>query len=236
MTSSLHTVMVPGLLCSSRLYAPLLPTAWSHGPVTIADNRRESTMTALAERVLAAAPERFLLVGLSMGGYVALEVMRLAADRVSALALISTSARPDSPEQVASRLEQRRAVEAGRYDELADLAFPVIVDPGHLGRDDLRATWRAMVREVGAEGFLRQLEATMGRPDSRPDLVGIRCPVAVLHGDGDQLIAPDNGVELADGILGAELTLVEGGGHMLPHEQPVATSAALEDLYGRVRP
>jgi pimeloyl-ACP methyl ester carboxylesterase len=112
-TTPQHTVLIPGLLCSARQYEPLLPAVWSYGAVTIADNRRDSTLTAMAQRLLAAAPDRFALAGLSMGGYVALEVMRLAPARVTALALISTSARADSPEQVASRREQERAVVAG---------------------------------------------------------------------------------------------------------------------------
>ena len=77
-TAPVHTVLVPGLLCSARLYEQLLPPVWSYGAATIADTRRDSTMTGMAQRLLAAAPERFALVGLSMGGYVALEVMRLA--------------------------------------------------------------------------------------------------------------------------------------------------------------
>ncbi len=120
-----------------------------------------------------------------MGGYVALEVLRLAQDRVVGLALLSTSARADSPQQLASRRDQRIAVGAGRFD------------------------------------------AVVGRPDSRPDLGSIRCPTAVVHGEGDRLIAPDNGVELAEGISGARLTLVPGAGHLALQEQPAAVCAAV---------
>src|SRR6476620_8257539 len=70
-TAPFHTVLIPGLLCSARLYEQLLPTVWSYGSVTIADNRRDSTVTAMAQRLLTAAPDRFALAGLSMGGYVA---------------------------------------------------------------------------------------------------------------------------------------------------------------------
>ena len=71
-----HTIMVPGLACSARLYSTILPTVWAHGAVTVADNRRDDTMSAMAQRLLADAPARFALVGLSLGGYVALEVIR----------------------------------------------------------------------------------------------------------------------------------------------------------------
>jgi pimeloyl-ACP methyl ester carboxylesterase len=229
-TTPHHTVLIPGLLCSARQYEPLLPAVWSYGAVTIADNRRDSTVTAMAQRLLAAAPDRFALAGLSMGGYVALEVMRLAPTRVTALALISTSARADSPAQVASRREQERAVVAGRFGELVDAVYPVLVDPSNVERTDLADSWRTMAHEIGPDAFLTQLEAAIGRPDSRPDLGSITCPTAVVHGIGDRLITSDNAVETADGIPGARLTLVPGAGHLIPQEQPVALAAAVGEL------
>ena len=113
-----HTILVPGLLCSPRLYAPVLPALWRCGAVTVADTRRDRSIPAIAARLLAEAPERFALAGLSMGGYVALEVVRQAPERVAALALLSTSARPDTPEQTAVRREQLAMVAEGRFDEV----------------------------------------------------------------------------------------------------------------------
>lgn len=187
----LHTVLIPGLLCSARLYEHVLPAVWSYGGVTIADTRRDSTVTAMAQRLLAVAPDQFVLSGLSMGGYVALEVMRLAPERVTGLALISTSARPDSPEQVASRREQAQAVAAGRFDELVDAVYPVLVDAGNIARTDLADSWKEMAHEIGPDAFVAQLTAAMARPDSRPNLAAIRCPTAVVHGTGDRLITPE---------------------------------------------
>ncbi len=229
-TAAVHTVLIPGLLCSARLYDQLIPAVWSYGGVTVADTRRDSTMTGMARRLLDAAPDRFALVGLSMGGYVALEVMRLAPERVSGLVLISTSARPDSAEQVASRRDQERAVAAGRFAELVDAAFPVLVDAGNVARPDLADAWRRMALEIGPEAFVTQLAAAIDRPDSRPDLASIRCPTAVVHGAGDRLITPENAVELADGIPGARLTLVPDAGHMIAQEQPAALAAAVSEL------
>ncbi len=233
-TSPLHTVLVPGLLCSARVYELLLPTVWSRGAVTVVDNRRDSTVEAIARRLLAAAPDRFALAGLSMGGYVALEVMRLAPERVAALALISTSARPDSPEQLIGRREQQRAVAAGRFSELVERVFPVLVDSGNVGRADLAECWRTMAHEVGPEAYVSQLEASMGRPDSRPSLPSIQCPVAVVHGIGDRLIASDNAVETADAIHGCRLTLVPDAGHMIAQEQPAAVATAVAELLDAV--
>ena len=99
MTDALPTVFVPGLLCSARLYGPQIPVLWGFGPIMIADHTRDDDVAALVDRILADAPPRFALIGLSMGGYVALEVMRQAPNRVTKLALLDTTARPDTPEQ-----------------------------------------------------------------------------------------------------------------------------------------
>ena len=230
----LHTVFIPGLLCSARLYDPVLPTAWGYGAVTVADNRRDDTIGAMAARLLDDAPERFVLVGLSMGGYVAHEVIRQAPERVSGLVLISTSARPDTAEQRESRQRQQRAVLNGGFDELVEAIFPILPDPVNLADDHLLAGWRSMAGDVGAEAFSRQLDAVMARPDSRPGLAAVTCPTAVIHGTGDRLITPDNAVETAGAIPGAVLTLVDRAGHMLPQEQPAAAQAALAALLDRV--
>ncbi|HEY3546596.1 MAG TPA: alpha/beta hydrolase [Propionicimonas sp.] len=230
----LHTVFVPGLLCSARLYAPVLPTAWAYGAVTVADNRRDDTIGAMAARLLDDAPERFVLVGLSMGGYVAHEVLRQAPERVSGLALISTSARPDTAAQRESRQRQRQTVLQGGFDALVEAIFPVLPDPANVSDEQLLAGWRLMAGDVGAEAFARQLEAVMARPDSRPGLAAVSCPTAVIHGTGDRLITPDNATETASAIPDAVLTMVDRAGHMLPQEQPAALQAALTALLDRV--
>jgi pimeloyl-ACP methyl ester carboxylesterase len=97
MTEPLPIVLVPGLLTSPRLYAEQLPALWQHGPVTIASTTRDNTIAGLARRILADAPPRFALAGLSMGGYICFELARQAPDRVSRLALLDTTARPDTP-------------------------------------------------------------------------------------------------------------------------------------------
>jgi len=232
--ASLHTVFIPGLLCSARLYDTLLSTAWAYGAMTLADNRRDDTIPSMAARLLDDAPQRFVLVGLSMGGYVAHEVLRQAPERVSGLALISTSARPDSAEQLQSRERQRQAVVGGGFDELVAAVFPLLPDPANAADEHLLAGWRLMAHEVGAEAFVSQLDAVMMRPDSRPGLAAITCPTAVVHGAGDRLITPDNATETADAIPGSVLTLINRAGHMLPQEQPVAARAALAALLDRV--
>ena len=233
-TLGLHTVFIPGWLCSARLFDPVLPVACAHGAVTVADSRRDDTVHGMAARLLDDAPERFVLVGMSMGGYVAHEVMRQAPDRVIGLALISTSARPNSAEQLANWQSRRQAVLDGRFDELVEDLFSVLPDPANAADEHLRAWWRLMAHEVGAEACVSQLDAVMARPDSRPGLVAITCPTAVVHGMGDRAIAHENAAETAEAIPGAVLTLVDRAGHMLPQEQPVAAHAALTALLDRV--
>lgn len=223
----MNTVMIPGLACSARLYEPVLSDVWAHGPVTIADTRRDDTIPAMAERLLRGAPERFALAGLSMGGYVALEVVRQAPERVQALALLCTSARPDTPEQSAARREQIALARAGRLEELVDLAFPVLVDAAHQDRADLRAVGRQMAMEVGPEAFCAQQEAIIQRADARPLLTSIAVPAAVIHGAGDQLIPVEAARESAAALPDADLTVIDGAGHMAMHERTDAVRAAL---------
>src|ERR1700726_2443210 len=99
MSDPLPIVLVPGLNCSPRLYAEQIPALWRFGPVAIADHTRDDSMAAIAARIIAAAPPRFALVGLSMGGYIAFEIVRRAPERVAKLALLDTGARADTPEQ-----------------------------------------------------------------------------------------------------------------------------------------
>src|ERR1700761_6033308 len=99
-------VLVPGLLCSAEVFAPQIPALWPCGPVTIASTLEGRTMAEMASAVLAAAPPRFALGGISMGGYLCFEIMRQAPERVIKLALLDTSARPDTLGQP----DQRRAL------------------------------------------------------------------------------------------------------------------------------
>ena len=130
MAESLPIVLVPGLNCSPRLYGPQMPALWRFGAVSVANHTRDDTMAAIASRILGDAPPRFALAGLSMGGYIAFEIMRQAADRVAKLALLDTGARDDSPEAQAKRRTNIAAAEAGRFDEIIDAQFPLYVHPG----------------------------------------------------------------------------------------------------------
>jgi pimeloyl-ACP methyl ester carboxylesterase len=225
-----ETILIPPLLCSSRVYGPVLDTVWSHGSVTIADTLHDDTLAGMAGRLLAGAPERFALLGTSMGGYVALEVMRQAPQRVAALALVSTSARADSPEQLSARRRQSQLVEEGRFDGLVDAAFRGVVAERNESDPELLRVWRGMAATVGPQGFLRQQAAVMARADSRDLLAGVACPTVVIHGAEDRLIPVTAGAELAAGIPGASLHLIEEAGHFLLLERPDAAAAAVDEF------
>ncbi|HEY8052020.1 MAG TPA: alpha/beta fold hydrolase [Steroidobacteraceae bacterium] len=227
MSEPLPVVLVPGLLCSARLYAAQIPQLWSCGPVTIADHTRDDTMAAIARRILAAAPPRFALAGLSMGGYLSFEILRQAADRVVKLALLDTSARADTPEAVAARKAQIAQAAAGGLAEVADAQFMRLVHPARREDSSLREVNRMMSREVGAQAFIRQQTAIVGRVDSRPMLKDIRCPTLVLVGEADALTPPDRAAEMAAGIPGARLVQVPECGHLSTLERPEAVTAAL---------
>ena len=163
-------------------------TLWSRGQVTVADTRHDDTIAAMAERILTENDGSFALLGTSMGGYVALEVVHQAPERVQALALVSTSARADSDEQKTARARQSALVEDGQFDALIDAAFPGVVAAENESDNDLITQWRAMTTPVGPEAFLRQQQAVIGRADRRSTLAGITCPTAIIHGAGDRLI------------------------------------------------
>ena len=230
MTNPLPIICIPGLACSPRLYSEQIPQLWREGPVTIAQHASHESVGAIAQSILACAPDRFALIGLSMGGYVSFEIMRQAPERVVKLALLDTSARPDTPEQSENRRAQITLAEKGRIAELADALFPRLVHPMRRGDERLREIFRLMAEETGAAGFIRQQTAIMSRPDSRPTLGIIRCPTLVLVGDSDELTPPDRAAEIASGIRGARLVTVPESGHASTLEQPEYVTQALLEL------
>jgi pimeloyl-ACP methyl ester carboxylesterase len=224
---SLPVLFVPGLNCSARLYAEQIPALWRFGPVVVADHTRDATIAAIAGRILANAPPVFALVGLSLGGYIAFEIMRQAPQRVAKLALLDTSARPDDAELTARRQAPMAKARAGKLIEVADEAFAFYVHPDRHGDVALRDVVRAMAEETGVEAYLRQQQAIIARPDSRPTLSAIRCPTLMLVGAEDKGTPPELAREIAAGIAGTRLVIVPECGHLSTLERPQAVNKAL---------
>jgi pimeloyl-ACP methyl ester carboxylesterase len=218
-------VLVPGLLCDRRLWRYQVDGLSDQ--ILIPDVTGGDSMAGLARGILEAAPERFALAGLSMGGYVSLEVMRQAPGRVEALALLDTSARPDTPERTEARLALVGLARGGRFDEVWQGLLPKVVHPDRVEEPGLRSVVREMAHAVGPEGFEWQERAIIGRPDSRPDLPNISCPTLVLCGRDDTLTPPHLHQELADGIPGASLHKIENCGHLSTLERPEAVTRAM---------
>jgi len=226
-TEALQVVLVPGLVADARFYEAQIPALQRHADVTIADHTRDESMAGIARRVLAAVSGRFALVGHSMGGYAAFEIVRQAPERVVRLALLDTSARADTPEQGENRNRQIAIVREGRYDEIPGLLFPKMVHPSRVEDAALFAQFREMALGVGGAAFVRQLTAIMHRADSRATLAAIRCPTLVLVGDGDAVAPPERAREIAAGIGGSTLVTVPHCGHLCAIEQPDAVTEAL---------
>ena len=227
MSDALPVVLIPGLLCTPRLYSEQLPALWSLGPVMVADHTRDDSMNAIARRVLAYAPPRFALIGLSMGGYIAFEVLRQAPERIAKLVLLDTTARPDLPEQTEQRQRQIEMARSGRFSGISVLLFPRFVAPSRHGDQVLREIVRTMASSVGAEAFVRQQTAIMNRIDSRPGLSAVRCPTLVVVGEQDALTPPDRAAEIVAVIPNALEVVVPDCGHLSTLEQPKAVTQAL---------
>ena len=226
-TNTMPILLVPGLVSSPRIYEPVVPALWRFGPVTVANHIRDDNMGSIARRILAEAPPRFALAGHSMGGYIAFEIMRQAPERIAKLALINTQARPDTPEATTRRRDHIARAQAGGYHAILDELFPGFVHPARQGEAFLHQLVRDMGDDVGAEAFVRQQNAIMSRPDSRPALAWIKCPTLVLTGDEDNTIPNSLSKEMAEGIPAAKLVVLPHCGHLPQVEQPQATADAL---------
>lgn len=226
-SAGMPIVLVPGLNCSARLYAEQIPALWRFGPVMVADHSRDDSIPAIARRILAAAPPRFALGGLSMGGYISFEIMRQAPERVVKLALLDTSARPESPAQTERRAKAIAKVKAGGFAEATDDSFFFFVHPARYEDTALMEIVRRMGEETGVDAYLRQQHAIITRPDSRPGLSAIACPTLVLVGEQDKGTTPEMAREIAGGIAGSRLVTVADCGHLSTIERPQAVTKAL---------
>lgn len=218
---------MPGLGSDEAVWRGVIERLADVAACQLAETRLDDGIAAIAVRVLASAPPAFALAGISMGGYVALEIVRQAPDRVVRLALFDTSARPDTPEQSAGRRAAIAALDKAPMATLSRLSLPQLVADD--ASDEVRDAVVAMGVRVGKDAYARQQAANIARRDSRPDLAAIAVPTLVAVGERDVLTPPALAEELRDGIPGARLHVVPGSGHLPPIEQPDAVAALLRD-------
>jgi pimeloyl-ACP methyl ester carboxylesterase len=220
-------ILLPGQLCDSALWSRQLDGLADVANMRVADLTQDDSVSAMAGRVMASAPDRFALCGLSLGGYVAFEIVRRAPERVLRLALLNTSARPDAPERAEQRARSVRDARIGAFKGVTPRFLPTVLYPAHADDPEIAPTVLAMTERVGRIAFERQQAAASFRPDCRPLLGSIRCPTLVIGGGQDRVTPPDLQREIAAGIPGAQLEILDECGHLAPLEQPDAVNALL---------
>lgn len=221
-------VLIPGLANTSSLFEAQIGALSGKRRIMVADHARDESMKGIAARLLSSCPDRFDLAGLSMGGYVAMEVLRQAPERVSRLALLDTTARPDTEQAREDRLRMIALAENGRFEDVITGLWSRLVPTRRQGDGALKAKVLGMMREVGPEAFVRQQRAIMERPDSRPLLPGIEIPTLVLVGEEDAITPPEVAREMAEMIEWASLVVVPRAGHLSTLDEPTAVTRALQ--------
>ncbi|MFH0777152.1 MAG: alpha/beta fold hydrolase [Candidatus Eisenbacteria bacterium] len=233
--NKLNLLLLPGLLNDARLWKDQVSKLSEMVTASVADLTGADSVTSLAAAALTQAPRiRFALAGLSMGGYVALEIMRQAPDRVLALALLDTTARPDTPAAIEARRNLMQLAESN-FPAVMETLLPRQVHPSRLSDTSLVEVIGAMANSVGKEAFLRQQRAMIGRIDSRPSLPQIWCPTLVLCGREDVITPVEVHEEMAAGIHGSSLAILEECGHLSTLEQPEQVTDALREWLLRIQ-
>ena len=221
-------ILIPGLGADARMWTPQIAALrGTVRPIVTEEHARHDSIAAMAAAILAAAPSHFALAAASMGGYVALEIMRQAPGRVARLALLNTSARADVPEQKAARQALIAIALRDGVDAAVTQRLPLTVHADRRSDAAFVRLFYDMQREAGVDVYVRQMRAAMGRADSRDLLAAIACPTLVLTGRQDALIAPALSREMAEAIPGASLVELDGCGHCANLERPDQVNAAL---------
>lgn len=221
-------LFLPGLLEDADGFRTQIDSIGSRATCVVADLTRSDTIAALAKDALAQAgdTETFSVVAHSMGGYVALELMRQAPRRIGRLALLNSNARADSPEATENRKRLMGLAERDFPAVIAALMPKVLLDE-HRNDTAIVGTITEMALATGRDAFLRQQRAIIRRIDSRPHLGAIRCPTLVVAARGDAIMPVEMLEELARGIPGARLAIIEQSGHMATLERPAEVSKLL---------
>lgn len=228
MTDKTHLILLPGLLCDDALWAAQSEGLADIADVVVADLTTADSMPGLAAAVLADAPERFAVAGLSMGGYVAQEIVRQAPERVSHVGLLDTNARADTPEQTENRKRMIAIAQAGKFNAVAPDMLPNLIHPDHMAVPEIANAFGEMAARTGKDAYVRQQTAIMNRIDGRPHLAAIGCPTLVLCGEQDAMTPPKVHEEMVEAIGDNALyVVIPHCGHLSTIEQPGAVNAAM---------
>ncbi len=211
----------------------LLPAALRPEVATAHQDVNLHTIEDFAARLLAQHTGPLVLAGASMGGMVAMEAARQAPERVAGLALLGTTARPETPDMRALREGAIELFERGRVREVIEPNVALAFHPVNAAKTDLVQAYLDFVLDAGADHLVRQNRAVIRRPDARTHLPAVACPVLVVCGAADQLTPPECSAEIAALVPGAEQHLLPDSGHMLTMEQPEVVARLLVQWLAR---
>jgi pimeloyl-ACP methyl ester carboxylesterase len=227
----LPLVLIPGLGSDAAIWQRTIAALGNDAHCIVGDTLQDPTLAAMAQRILDHAPDRFALTGVSMGGMVAMELMRLAPSRVTHLALVDTNARPDGfGRKLSRRLTSLVVAMASDFRPLVKRGIPALVHPDTA--DDVRAEIEEMSLRVGADAYIRQTRAVRMRPDLRGGLPAITIPTAVIVGREDTLLPVELSKEIHDLIPGSTFHVIPDCGHLPPIEKPEIMAGLLHGLIG----
>jgi pimeloyl-ACP methyl ester carboxylesterase len=222
-------VLVPGFMLDQSLWDDLagyLPTAWELHRATLEGG---DTIEAIARHIVESAPERFVLVGFSLGGYVARQIAASYPERVAALVLIATSLRDDTPQAAQLKQQTVRALSPSTFNGLSARSIAQSLHPDRSTDKALIERIRTMGARLGYHAFATQ--SSLRRADVPTD---IACPTLIVAAGQDALRPVDEVLELHDSIPGAALEIVQDSGHMIPLEQPARLGGLISEWVGRV--
>jgi len=229
---SVDIAFVPGLNNTAAVWDAVLPALDAEAGAGVRCHALTSpaldNMEELARNWLERLPERFRLVGFSLGGYIALAMLEIAPQRIDGLALVCTGAGADTPQQLGARETAIAKALSGEYESMIATQAAAAFHPDSLGDAALMERRMTMVKDYGVQRFAAHARAAMMRPDRTRLLSGFRGPVVFIAGSHDKLFPPDSMRALsAETGRGMDIEVIEGAGHLLPMEQPRALAKSL---------
>lgn len=221
-------LLIPGLMCTAALFKPQIDEFSGNREVIVADHTCADSMQAIAREILNSAPDKFALVGLSMGVYLSLEIMALARERVTGVALLDGKARLDTPQQTTARHALIEMADEGNYLAITtQVLLNRLIAPDNATQPGLQDTIIQMALDTGEAVFRRQMAAILNRTDYLAGLPDIECPTLIMTGEFDAITPPVCAVEIARSVPHAVLSMVPGCGHLSTLEKPEMVNAAM---------
>jgi len=218
-----------GLLCDSQIWAYLTEQLSDIAQIQLADTQQDDTLSAMAKRLLDSAPARFAYVGFSMGGYLGFELLRQAPHRIDKLALLSTTAQPDTIEHTQLREMFIDLTQQNCFEQAVNRNLSLFLTPNFSDDSRLHDTLQSMAKRIGPQAYIRQLNLIINRPDSRPMLQDIKVPTSIICGRDDQLTPIAKHQEMAMQINNAQLHVINNARHFITLEQPQVVAGILRN-------